>query len=127
MHYFQGMTQANELLKYKIMNLEIYLKKYQSEKEYFKIYTNQYFTMDKIKDAVKILNRPKLYSNNQEITPENLNITGLIFYPHLSNARFIFNNKKIDCNQSNNTPQNVINTIISQPTQDKYKLICKIF
>lgn len=127
MYYFQGEKQFNELLKYKLMKFDIYLKKYQSDKEQFKIYTNKYFTMDKIEDAKEFLNRQKVYSKD-EIKPENLNVTGLIFYPFLSSSRFIFNNKK-QINKVDNTKQikNKVENITSSPvlTQniDEYKII----
>ena len=91
MYFFQGEPKFNELLKYKMINIEVYLKKYQSDKEHFKIYINKYFTMDKIEDAIEILNRRKIFSNDGTIKPENLNVKGLIFYPNLSQTRFIFN------------------------------------
>ncbi len=131
MYYFLGEPQFHELLKYKMMNIDIYLKKYQSDKEPFKIYINQYFSMNKIEDAIKVLNRQKVYSKT-EIKPENLNITGLIFYPNLSKSRFIFNIKKQNeittnnkpiLNKNNTPPTNNEHINISSQTLDEFKII----
>ena len=83
MYYFQGIPQFNELLHYKMLNIEIYLKKFQAENEQFKIYVNEHYTMDKFDDAVKMLSRQKSFNDSDTIKPENLNINGLIFYPLL--------------------------------------------
>ena len=130
MYYFQGIPQFNELLHYKMINMEIYLKKFQSENEQFKIYINEHYTMDKIDDAIKMLSRQKSFNDSDVIKPENLNINGLIFYPLLPIdytksqepiKRLIFNKK-----QEKSMIYKIINSDTTQqqkqPKQQKQKI-----
>lgn len=124
MYYFQGIPQFNELLHYKMLNIEIYLKKFQSENEQFKIYVNEHYTMDKIDDAVKMLSRQKIFNEIDIIKPENLNINGLLFYPLLAVnpltkqpiKRLIFNKK-----QEKSIIYKIINNDTNQQQKHKQK------
>ena len=91
MFYFQGVPQFNELMKYKMINLGVYFNKYLKKTDKFKIYLNEFYQMEDIDDAVKMLIRRKMPISDNIVSLSNITIIGLIFYPNLSNQRIVFN------------------------------------
>lgn len=136
---FRGEDLSNDIIKYKLINLELYLKHYNknNSNDNIKISVNTYYDFNNIKEAYDNF-RYKYY---------NIQIRGLCLYPYISGTKLIyifdnFKNNKIQINTNyiidkndkvdkvNN--DNIVNSdnkisdeVIKNNSNEKYKRIPK--
>lgn len=99
--YFQGEPKYNDLMKYKLLQMDIYLKKYTNNTDTFKLYINDYYTLDEIDKSINIINSKKKINDTNYILFSN----GIILYPNISSHRLVYNkNNNMFINKLFNTP-----------------------
>lgn len=93
-YLFRGDLMFNEIIKYKLMNVQIYLNKFQRESE-FKIVISPYYELSDIEiacDEIDKINKKINMSQQLDYSDiNNLQIKGFIFYPFISGTKFIYN------------------------------------